>query len=102
MSESLEHELYLDIAEKDRKKIIGIFELARTIQLPVVRNKKVVGVVDLFVFLKNAGNSIDLAEIMEKDIVVVGQNRNTFTFKNSKQQILPFVDENENYAGFAN
>lgn len=102
MSEALEHELYLDIAEKDRKKIIGMFELARTIQLPVVMNKKVVGVMDLFVFLKNTSNNINIAEIMEKDIIVAGQSKSVFTFKDSKQQILPFVDENENYAGFVN
>lgn len=102
MSEALEHELYLDVNEKDRQKILGLFEIARTIQLPVLMDKKVVGVLDLFVFLKNAHNNINIAEMMETEIVVGGQNKNMFTFKNSKQQVLPFVDENGRYAGFVN
>lgn len=102
MLEALEKELYLDINEKNRKKIIEIFELGRTIQLPVVDERKVVGILDLFVFFNNMNRNISITELMETDIIVAGENKNIFTFKNSKQQILPFVDENENYLGFVN
>lgn len=102
MLEALEKELYLDIDEKSRKKIVEMFELARTIQLPVVDEKKVVGILDLFVFFNNMNRNISIAELMETDIIVAGENKNIFTFKNSKQQILPFVDEDKNYLGFVN
>jgi transcriptional regulator with PAS, ATPase and Fis domain len=102
MLEALEKELYLDINEKSRKKIIEVFELAKAIQLPVVDDQKVVGILDLFVFLDNINKNINLIDLMDKDIIVAGEYRNVFSFKNSKQQILPFVDENSNFVGFVN
>lgn len=102
MPESLEKNLYLDINKKDWKKIIEVFKLAKAIQLPVVDDKKVVGIIDLFVLLDNMNKYINIAKHMEKDIIVAGENKNVFSFKNSKQQILPFVDKNGDYLGFVN
>ncbi|MFZ5969122.1 MAG: sigma 54-interacting transcriptional regulator [Bacillota bacterium] len=102
MLEALEKELHIDINEKSRKKIIEVFELAKAIQLPVVDDKKVVGILDLFVFLNNINRNVNIVELMEKDIIVAGENKNVFTFKNSKQEILPFVDEEGNFLGFVN
>ncbi|WP_326975506.1 sigma 54-interacting transcriptional regulator [Caproicibacter sp. BJN0012] len=100
--EALENELYIDIQEKSRKKILEVFELARAIQLPVVDRKKVVGILDLFVFLNSRNRNINISELMETDIIVAGENRNVFTFKDSKQEILPFVNENGDFSGFVN
>lgn len=102
MLEALEKKLYLDINEKDRKKIIEIFKLAKAIQLPVVNDNKVVGIIDLFVLLDNMNKYINIAKLMEKDIIIAGENKNVFSFKNSKQQILPFIDKNGDYLGFVN
>lgn len=102
MLEALEKDLCLDINERGRKKIIDIFELAKTIQLPVVDNNKVVGILDLFHYLNNINRNLSIPDMMEKDIIVAGEDKNIFTFKNSKQQILPFIDEEGNYLGFIN
>lgn len=102
MLEALERELYLDINEKSKKKIIEVFNLAKAIQLPVLDAWKVVGILDLFTYLDDKNKSISLADLMDKDIIVAGESRNVFTFKNSKQQILPFVNKNGNYLGFVN
>lgn len=102
MSEALEKDLYLDVNEKDRKKIIDVFKLAKAIQLPVVNEKKVVGIIDFFVLLDNMNKYINIDKLMEKDIIIAGENKNVFSFKNSKQQILPFVDKNGDYLGFVN
>lgn len=102
MLEALERELYLDINEKSKRKIIDVFKLAKAIQLPVVDDQKVVGILDLFTYLDNINKNIYLADLMDKDIIVAGESRNVFTFKNSKQQILPFIDGNGNFSGFVN
>ena len=102
MLEALEKDLCLDINEKGRKKIIDIFELAKTIQLPVVDKNKVVGILDLFHYLNNINRNLSVSDLMEKDIIVAGEDKSIFSFKNSKQQILPFVDEEGNYLGFIN
>jgi len=102
LSEALEKDLYLDVNAKDRKKIIDVFKLAKAIQLPVVNDKKVVGIIDLFVLLDNRGKYINLDKLIEKDIIIAGENKNVFSFKNSKQQILPFVDKDGDYLGFVN
>ncbi len=100
--EALEKELFLDINERDKKKIIEIFELGRAIQLPVLDGKKVTGILDLFSFFNNMNGDVPIGELMETDIAVAGENRDIFSFSNSRQQILPFVDENGNYLGFVN
>lgn len=102
MLDALEKELYIGINEKSHKKIIRVFELAKAIQMPVVDEGKVMGILDLFVFLDNMSRNVSIADMMEKDIIVAGENRNVFTFNNSKQQILPFVDEKGEYLGFIN
>lgn len=102
MLDALEKELCINIAEKGSKKIIQIFELAKAIQLPVVDCDKVVGILDMFDFLDNMNKNFNIEDLMEKDIIVAGEYRNVFTFNNSKQQILPFVDGEGNYIGFVN
>ncbi|AOY77866.1 sigma 54-interacting transcriptional regulator [Clostridium formicaceticum] len=102
MLEALEKELCIDVKEKRCKKIMEFFELAKAVQLPVVDDRKVVGILDLFVFLNNMNKNTNIVELMEKDIIVAGDSRSVFSFKNSKQHILPFVDENGNYLGFIN
>ncbi len=102
MLDALEKELFIGIHERSYKKIIQVFELAKAIQLPVVDNNKVIGILDLFVFLDNMNKNFNITDLMERDIIVAGEYRNVFTFKNSKQQILPFVDEDGNYLGFVN
>jgi transcriptional regulator with PAS, ATPase and Fis domain len=100
MLEALEKDLCLTVDMRDRKEIIEMFSLAKSIQLPVVSENKVMGILDLFVFLHSITTNIP--ELMEKDIVVAGINKGIFTFQNSKQHILPFSDENGNYSGFVN
>ncbi|GAB1476195.1 hypothetical protein MASR2M70_10290 [Bacillota bacterium] len=102
MLDALENELCVGVHEKSLKKIIQVFELAKAIQLPVVDCNKVVGVLDLFAFLDNMNKNFNIADLMETDIIVAGEYRNVFSFSNSKQQILPFVDDEGNYRGFVN
>lgn len=102
MQEALEKELCIDIKAKDYNSIIDIFDLAKSIQLPVVDNRKVVGILNLFDFLKNINKNPDIENLMEKNIMVAGKNRSIFSFKDSSQLILPFVDEEENFIGFVN
>lgn len=102
MLEALEKELYIDPNTRDRKKILEVFELAKATQLPVVLDRKVIGILDLFAFLKDEHKKTHIIELMETDIIVAGENRNVFTFKNSTQEILPFCDEEGNFLGFVN
>ena len=101
MLDAMEKDLSLDFKEKSKKRILDTFSLARSLQLPVIDEFKVVGILDLYDFL-NAGSQNNIADIMETDIVVAGKEKNVFSFKRSKQQILPFVDDDENYIGFIN
>lgn len=102
MLEALEKDLCLNPNLRDRKKIIEVFELAKATQLPVVIEKKVIGILDLFKLLNSDQKNINIIELMETDIVVAGEERNVFSFKNSKQEILPFSDTDGNYMGFVN
>lgn len=102
MLTALEKELYIDINEKSKEKVIYVFNVGKTIQLPVVENLRVVGILDLFVLLGNTSRSININDLMYKDIIVAGEYQNVFSFKNSNQLILPIVDVNGNYIGFVN
>jgi len=102
MLDALEKDLSIDIKEKSKKRIVDTFRLAKSLQLPVLEHKKAIGILDLYVFLDNSSGAFNIADIMEKDIVVAGEEHSVFSFKRSKQMILPFVDENGNYIGFIN
>lgn len=102
MQQALEKDLFLDIGEKSRKKIINVFKLAKATQLPVIEGEQVVGILDLFEFLQSPGRNVNIAEVMEREITVAGAERDKFIFDDSNQYILPFVDERGRYIGFIN
>lgn len=102
MLKALERELSIDIDEKNKKKIVEMFRLAKTIQLPVMDAGRIVGILDLFAFLDAKNRSADIAGIMETNITIAGEQENVFIFSDSKQLILPFVDQNGEYIGFIN
>ena len=100
MREAEEYNLYIDIGEKSFSKMIDVFYVGRTVQLPVVKDRKIVGIIDLFELLKNRSASV--SELMDTDFEVAGDAKGVFLFKNSKQYILPIVDENGDFTGFVN
>lgn len=102
MQKALEKDLFVYADETSRKKILNVFRLGQTIQLPVIDNGVIVGILDLFAFLDTKGTSFDIRSIMETNITIAGESRDIFLFNDSKQFILPFVDEKGNYIGFVN
>ena len=101
MFEAMEKELYIAVGEKDRKKIMDMFKLGRTTQLPVVENKKIVGIIDLFDYIDESSDGKEISDIMIRDVIVAGKERGVFSFSTkTRQNILPFVDENEELQGY--
>ncbi|WP_459195829.1 hypothetical protein [Wukongibacter baidiensis] len=49
---TLEKEFYLDMDEENELQIINTFQLADTTQLPVVEQNKLIGILDLFTYVK--------------------------------------------------
>lgn len=102
MLRALEKDLFLKVDETNKKNIIKVFQLAKTIQLPVIEDDKVAGILDLFTFLNVKGRQVDIKNIMDTQIIIAGMSDNVFLFSDSKQFILPFVDEEGKYVGFVN
>lgn len=102
MAEKLERDLSIDIDMKDGHLMLEIFDLAKSLQLPVLKNRKVEGLLSIFDVCQNLGSDINVSELMETDITVAGVEEGTFSFTNSKQYILPFVNEEGNFQGFIN
>ncbi len=100
--EALEKDLYVDVNEKDKEKIIDMFELAMSIQLPVMDKGKIVGILDLYRFLHNLDKPTKINSIMDRDITVAGDKIGKFTFSSTNQFILPFVNKDGEYIGFVN
>jgi len=101
MREAQELNLCIDIKNKNtRKDVLDIFYVGRTVQLPVVDNRKVIGLLDVYDYIRN-GNP-EIPEIMIRDFEVAGKEKDIFLFKNSKQYILPIIDKNGDYCGFVN
>jgi len=102
MVDRLEKNLAIDINMTDRKAILEIFDLAKSLQLPVVNKGKIQGLVSVFDVCKGKSDVIDVTEIMIDDFEIAGDDNNAFSFSNSKQYILPFVDEEGILQGFIN
>lgn len=100
MKRALENDLSLSISEKNREHILAMFNIAKTIQLPVLENGDIVGILDLFDYLKAPEQPIN--KLMETDFVVAGRTISVFSFQNQNQLILPFVDSKGRYVGFVN
>ncbi|MDO4545542.1 MAG: sigma 54-interacting transcriptional regulator [Bacillota bacterium] len=102
MTEKLEKDLSIDVSLRDSHEMLKIFELAKSMELPVVDEGKVLGLISIFDVCKHLGEEIDAQEMMETDIVVAGREESVFSFINSKQYILPFVNEEGLLEGFIN
>lgn len=101
MLNAMEKELCIAVSEKDRKKIMDLFKLGRTTQLPVVENKKLVGILDLFDYIDESSDVPKISDIMFRDVIIAGKDRSVFSFSTkTRQNILPFVDENEELQGY--
>ena len=101
MLNAMEKELCIAVSEKDRKKIMDLFKLGRTTQLPVVENKKLVGILDLFDYIDESSDVPKISDIMFRDVIIAGKDRSVFSFSTkTRQNILPFVDENEELRGY--
>ncbi|WP_248476838.1 sigma 54-interacting transcriptional regulator [Tepidibacter aestuarii] len=86
--------------EKDQRKILDIFQVAETTQLPVVEDNKIVGILDLFSFTKTFSYKEKVSEIVNKNIVVEKKDSSLINFNKIQQKILPIVDDDGVYMGF--
>lgn len=102
MVDRLEKNLAIDIRMTNRKEMLEIFDLAKSLQLPVVENGKVVGLVSIFDVCNDNSEIPDIRRLMTEDYEVAGMDDGVFSFANSKQYILPFVDEDGFLEGFIN
>ena len=64
MKRALENDLSLSISEKNKEHILAMFNIAKTIQLPVLENGDIVGILDLFNYLKAPGYCIFIAIVI--------------------------------------
>ena len=96
----LEKNLFIDIAEKKAEKILDMFRIGQTTQLPVLENGKVMGILDLFVFLSEKHQNINIRKMMNQDVIIAGRDEGIFTFSNSWQKILLFEDREGIYLGY--
>lgn len=102
MKKALEKDLFIHVDEISKRRITNVFRLAKTIQLPVIEEGAIVGILDLFAFLETKGKQFQIRDIMETNFTVAGVSPGVFLFNDSKQLILPFVDAEGNYIGFVN
>lgn len=102
MADRLEKNLAIDINMTDYRKMLEIFDLAKSIQLPVVDRGKITGLLSIFDVCNSIGGKIDVPAMMEKNFEVAGIEEGAFSFANSRQYILPYVDEEGYLLGFIN
>lgn len=93
----LNNRAFIDAREKDRETILGIYEANKITQLPVIEQKKVVGILDLFEFLKMQDTQIDVKKVMKTRIVVGKEKQQLSDFTFLSQMILPVVDDEGDY-----
>lgn len=93
----LNNRAFIDAREKDRETILGIYEANKITQLPVIEQKKVVGILDLFEFLKMQDTQIDVKKVMKTRIVVGKEKQQLSDFTLLSQMILPVVDDEGDY-----
>jgi len=96
---TLERSLYINLDDLNTQEILNVFCAARTTQLPVVSNNKVVGILDLYSFIRLT-DSQSVYDIVCKDITVASEHEHISNFESLEQEILPFVDDAGCYMGY--
>lgn len=97
---TLEKNLSIDAEEENNNKILDTFQLSDTTHLPVVKDVKIIGILDLFTFTKSLNIKKKFIEMIDRNIVVAKENDNISDYHNLKQKILPFVNKVGLYKGF--
>jgi len=97
-----EFSFHLHPDETRKHIIVDLFERTQAFEIPVVSREAVLGVVSLFDVVNYPSDSVNLMEILKTDIYVAGRAPGTFSFAESGQSILPFVDQDGKYITFIN
>ena len=96
----LNKKYFINIDQWDEKKIIDTFQTAQVTQLPIIRENKIVGILDLYNFIKRPNTEKRLEDIINKDIVIATEDYDILNFKSFGQDILPCIDESMHYLGY--
>ena len=96
---TLEKSLYINLDDFNKQDILETFCAAKTTQLPVISNTRVVGILDIYSFLKLTDNQ-SVHDILRKDIIVASEHEHISNFESLEQEVLPFVDGAGCYIGY--
>ncbi|MGF7058879.1 sigma 54-interacting transcriptional regulator [Brassicibacter mesophilus] len=96
----LEKNLYINADETDYRKIMNIFYLAETTYLPVIQNRKVIGMLSLFCLVESFDKKESVLDIMDRDFVFINKNSDNLYIYNLNQTIVPIVNDKDIYVGF--
>lgn len=97
----LDKKSYIDIKEWDEGEIIKTFKQSQLTQLPVKENNRILGILDLYYYLKNVGIRKRINDVIFKDIIIANENDDILNYTNLKQRILPVFNDSKIYLGFA-
>ncbi|MEW6244320.1 MAG: sigma 54-interacting transcriptional regulator [Bacillota bacterium] len=95
----LETRYYVDANSADVSEILTFFRNARTLQLPVVEQGRVVGllnVLDLLTFREAGGSNLPI----DRNVVVGREGEDICQYQLPDQDILPFEDASGTYVGY--
>jgi len=96
---TLEKNLYINLDDFNKQDILETFCAAKTSQLPVISNTRVVGILDIYSFIKLTDNQ-SVHDILRKDIIVASEHEHISNFESLEQEVLPFVDGAGCYIGY--
>jgi PAS domain S-box-containing protein len=90
---------FIELNDNDPDQIFDLFKVSRSFQLPVVKKGKLLGLLDLLSFFYNADKN-DISQIYMKDFVAASLADDLSTFKEVRQNILPFWDDSGYFLGY--
>lgn len=97
---NIEKDVFVSPNETNKEKILKIFETNKITQLPVVEEKRVVGILNLFNLLNTSSMEVDVKSIMETKIITGKREQLLTDFTDLEQGILPIIDKNGEYLSF--
>ncbi len=91
---------YIDADEKNENNILAAFRQAQTVQLPVVRNGKAIGILGLFNYLKTGENNQTMMDVVHREFDTARLGTDIPAIDELKSNLLLIVDDQGRFQGY--
>jgi len=91
---------FIDANEENGNKILAAFRQSQTVELPVVKEGKAIGILGLFDYIDAREKKQSIIDVMHRDFSVARLGMDILTLNEMKSKLLIVVNDGDFYLGY--